>query len=70
MAHVPKKHAVYNQLDRASTSIPLNIVEGNGKYLPRNRYKFLEIDRDQLFECAAALDVLVAKGIVEKNKNN
>ena len=28
MEHVPKKGAVYNQLDRASTSTPLNIEEG------------------------------------------
>ncbi|MFH0881270.1 MAG: four helix bundle protein, partial [Lentisphaerota bacterium] len=29
---IPKTLAVHNQLDRASTSIPLNIAEGNGKY--------------------------------------
>ena len=29
---VPKSLAVHNQLDRASTSVPLNIAEGNGKY--------------------------------------
>jgi four helix bundle protein len=68
MGHVPKKNAVYNQLDRASTSIPLNIAEGNGKSLPRDRCKYLEIARGSAFECAAALDVLVAKGIIEENK--
>ena len=34
---VPKSLAVYNQLDRASTSIPLNIAEGNGKYTAQSR---------------------------------
>ena len=29
---IPKNLSVHNQLDRASTSIPLNIAEGNGKY--------------------------------------
>ncbi len=29
---VPKTYAVHNQFDRASTSIPLNIAEGNEKY--------------------------------------
>ena len=28
---------VKDQLDRASTSIPLNIAEGNGKYTPKDR---------------------------------
>lgn len=27
---IPKSTAVHNQLDRASTSVPLNIAEGNG----------------------------------------
>ncbi len=30
----PRGMAVHNQLDRASTSIPLNIAEGNGKFTP------------------------------------
>ena len=29
---LPKSLAAYDQLDRASTSIALNIAEGNGKY--------------------------------------
>ena len=31
---------VKDQLDRASTSIPLNIAEGNGKYAPKDRCRF------------------------------
>ena len=34
---IPEKLAVHNQLDRASTSIPLNIAEGNGKYTAPDR---------------------------------
>ena len=34
---IPKGFAVYSQLDRASTSIPLNIAEGNGKYTSTGR---------------------------------
>jgi four helix bundle protein len=29
---LPKTPAIHNQLDRASTSIPPNIAEGNGKF--------------------------------------
>jgi len=58
---VPKSLAVHNQLDRASTSIPLNIAEGNGKYTPADRCRFFDIARGSALECAACLDVLVAK---------
>src|SRR5689334_14886723 len=53
---------VKDQLDRASTSIPLNIAEGNGKYTPKDRCRFFDIAHGSALECAAALDVLVAKG--------
>jgi len=50
-----------SQLDRASTSVPLNIAEGNGKRTPRDRCRYLDTARGSAFECAAALDVLVAR---------
>src|SRR5882762_7391788 len=53
---------VKDQLDRASTSIPLNIAEGNGKYLPKDRCRFFDIAHGSSLECAAGLDILVAKG--------
>ena len=52
---------VKDHLDRASTSITLNIAEGNGKYAPKDRCRFFDIARGSAFECAAGLDVLVAK---------
>jgi len=55
------KAAVKEQLDRASTSIPLNIAEGNGKFSARDRARFLEMARGSALECAACLDVLVAR---------
>jgi S23 ribosomal protein. len=58
---VSAKAAAKAQLDRASTSIPLNIAEGNGKFSPNDRARFLEIARGSALECAAALDVLVAR---------
>jgi four helix bundle protein len=52
---------VKDQLDRASTSIPLNIAEGNGKYAPKDRCRFFDTAHGSALECAAGLDVLVAK---------
>ena len=52
---------VRDQLDRASTSIPLNIAEGNGKYAPKDRCCFFDIAHGSALECAAGLDILVAK---------
>jgi four helix bundle protein len=61
---IPKNLAVHGQLDRASTSIPLNIAEGNGKYTAPDRCRFFDIARGSALECAACLDVLVAKKVV------
>jgi four helix bundle protein len=59
---LPAKLAVSDQLDRASTSVPLNIAEGNGKYTPPDRSRYLDSARGSALECAACWDVLVAKG--------
>lgn len=61
LERIPKSIAVHDQLDRASTSVPLNIAEGNGKSTPKDRCKFFDTARGSALECAATLDVLVAK---------
>ena len=48
-------------LDAASTSISNNIAEGNGKRSAMDRCRFLDISRGSALECAACLDVLVAR---------
>jgi len=58
------KAAAKDQLDRASTSLPLNITEGNGKFSDADRSRFLEIARGSALECAACLDVLVARRFI------
>jgi four helix bundle protein len=58
----PRCGAVRDQLDRASTSISLNLAEGNGKFTGPDRCRFFDIARGSALECAAGLDVLVAKG--------
>src|SRR6266446_2299965 len=61
LSEIGAKAAAKDQLDRASTSIPLNIAEGNGKFSGKDRARFLEIARGSALECAACLDVLVAR---------
>ncbi len=65
---VQAKAAVKDQLDRASTSVPLNIAEGNGKFAVRDRCRFLDFARGSALECAACLDVLVAKRLIEAER--
>jgi four helix bundle protein len=64
---VPKRIAVVDQLDRASTSIPLNIAEGNGKFTAPDRCRFWDTARGSALEAAACLDVMVAKRLVQKS---
>ena len=61
LRQLPKGLAVTDQLDRASTSIALNIAEGNGKYTGPDRGRYFDHARGSALECSAALDVLVAK---------
>ena len=70
---IPKKMAVHDQLDRASTSIPLNIAEGNGKFTEKDRCRFFDNARGSALEWAACLDVLAARAVlassdIEKGK--
>ena len=58
---LPGKLAAKDQLDRASTSIVLNLAEGNGKRSHPDRCRYFDIARGSTVECAACLDVLVAR---------
>ena len=54
---VPKSIAVHSQLDRARTSIVLNIPEGNGRFTAADRCKFFDIARGSSLESAGCLDL-------------
>lgn len=58
---LPPKLSARDQLDRASTSIVLNIAEGNGKRSHPDRCRYLDIARGSALESAACLDVLVTR---------
>jgi four helix bundle protein len=62
---LPANASVRNQLDRASTSVPLNIAEGNGKFTAPDRCRFFDNARGSALESSACLDVMLAKGFVD-----
>ncbi len=68
MERIPKGLAVHGHLDRASTSTPMNIAEGNGKFTQRDRCKYFDIARGSTLECAAVLDILVVKSILAEDE--
>jgi len=60
----PRRPSVCDQLDRAATSMPLNIAEGNGKFTAPDRCRYLDNARGSALECASCLDVMLAKELI------
>src|SRR6266705_2850877 len=58
---VTKKTATRDHLERAGDSIALNIAEGNGKFSVKDRARFFQIAHGSALECAACLDLLIAR---------
>ncbi|HKP93148.1 MAG TPA: four helix bundle protein [Chthoniobacterales bacterium] len=65
---ITQKTAAKDQLDRASTSVPLNIAEGNEKFSVKDHARYLEMARGSALECAACLDVLVARKLATQEQ--
>jgi len=61
---IEAKAAAKDQLDRAATSIPLNIAEGNGKFSRRDRARFFDVARGSTLESLASLDVLASRKLI------
>jgi len=66
LERLPKSVAVQNQLDRARTSIVLNIPEGNGRFTSADRCKFFDIARGSALECAGCLDLIFIKKLLSE----
>ncbi|MGE3845059.1 MAG: four helix bundle protein [Vicinamibacterales bacterium] len=56
--------ALRDQLDRASVSVCLNIAEGAGRSFAAEKSHFFSIARGSATESGAALDLLLARGLV------
>ena len=61
LSKIDKNINVCDHLDRASTSIPLNIAEGNGKYSSKDRCRYFDTARGSALESSSCLDVLVRR---------
>jgi four helix bundle protein len=69
---VPRRHqaVLRDQLDRASVSIVLNIAEGAGRVSPADKGRFYAMARGSATECAAVIDLLWARGLVDPTLRN
>ena len=61
-----KKTSTRDHLERAGDSIALNIAEGNGKFSLKDRARFFQMAHGSALECAACLDLFVARRCCEK----
>src|SRR2546426_44366 len=68
LERVHKSAAVHGQLDRARTSIVLNIPEGNGRFTPADRCKFFDIARGSGLESAGCLDLIFIKSLLSESE--
>jgi four helix bundle protein len=57
-----------DQLQRAGTSIALNIAEGAGEAQASEKARFYRMARRSAFECAAVLDVLAANRLADETE--
>ena len=54
-----------DQLNRAATSIALNIAEGNGRYHKNDRNNFFYIARGSVHECVPLIELSCRKGLIK-----
>ena len=56
-----------DQLNRAATSIALNIAEGNGRYHKNDRNNFFYIARGSVHECVPLVELAYRKGLISSD---
>ncbi len=64
--HLPRGRAyLADQLNRAATSVPLNIAEGAGEFSPAEKARFYRMAKRSATECAAIFDVCRRLKVIE-----
>jgi four helix bundle protein len=67
LGSLPRRVAACNHLDRAAESILLNIAHASSTWSPKERIVYIGHANGSALECAACLDVLVAKNLLAKD---
>src|SRR3990167_3965625 len=68
---IPEKgnSRLVDQLQRASTSIALNIAEGAGRYHKTDKRNFYVMSRGSVYECVACFQIFRAKKLINAEKH-
>jgi four helix bundle protein len=67
--YLPRGRAyLADQLQRAGSSIPLNIAEGAGEYSDQEKGRFYRMARRSATECASIFDICRRLRLVEENR--
>lgn len=61
---------IKDQLNRASTSILLNIAEGTGRFTKADKRNFYVRARGSVFECVAVLEILLESQVILVEEHN
>jgi four helix bundle protein len=67
LGSLPRRVAACDHLDRAAESILLNIAHASSTWSPKERITYLGHANGSALECAACLDVLVAKSLLAED---
>jgi four helix bundle protein len=71
LEELPRGRAyLVDQLQRASSSIILNIAEGAGEYARYEKHRFYRMAKRSATECAAILDIGQKLNLIEAKKLN
>jgi len=67
--HLPRgKSYLADQLQRAASSIPLNIAEGAGEYSGSEKCRFYRMAKRSATECAGILDVCRSLKVIDEQQ--
>ncbi len=67
--HLPRARIyLADQLQRAGTSVPLNIAEGSGEYSRAEKARFYRMAKRSATECAGIFDVFRSLRLIEESR--